>query len=110
MMRAINPAGQSIPQTSQAMLVSGDNLLFISGQVAYGAEGVIGTDLETQLNEAFRNLQTVLHEAARTADAMPTDVRSELDAVEKVAGRLSHKVFRGLLTLNQCLAAVCRPI
>ncbi|MCX4148859.1 Rid family hydrolase [Paraburkholderia madseniana] len=66
MMRAINPAGQSIPQTSQAMLVSGDNLLFISGQVAYGAEGVIGSDLETQLNEAFKNLQTVLHEAGAT--------------------------------------------
>jgi 2-iminobutanoate/2-iminopropanoate deaminase len=66
MMRVINPAGQSIPQTSQAMLVSGDNLLFISGQVAYGAEGVIGSDLETQLNEAFKNLQTVLHEAGAT--------------------------------------------
>ncbi|WP_431763062.1 RidA family protein [Paraburkholderia sp.] len=66
MMRAINPAGQSIPQPSQAMLVSGDNLLFISGQVAYGTEGVIGTDLETQLDEAFKNLRTVLHEAGAT--------------------------------------------
>lgn len=65
-MRSINLAGQSIPQTSQAMLVSGEDILFVSGQVAYGADGIVGTDLATQLDEAFKNLGAVLSEAGAT--------------------------------------------
>jgi 2-iminobutanoate/2-iminopropanoate deaminase len=62
-MRAINPPGPSIPGISQAMLVTGDKLLFLSGHVALGPDGVVGADLATQLDQVFKNLQATLQEA-----------------------------------------------
>lgn len=65
-MRAINVAGQSIPQTSQAMLVPSGKLLFLAGHVASGEDGIVGTDLAAQLEQVFRNLQATLNEAGAT--------------------------------------------
>ncbi len=62
-MRAINPPGPSIPGISQAMLVSGDSLLFLSGHLALGPEGIVGDDLATQLDQVFKNLRATLQEA-----------------------------------------------
>lgn len=62
-MRAINPSGPSVPGISQAMLVTGDNLLFLSGHIALGNTGIVGADLATQLDQVFQNLQTTLREA-----------------------------------------------
>jgi enamine deaminase RidA (YjgF/YER057c/UK114 family) len=93
-MKSINLPGQSIPQTSAAMLVSGGDLLFISGQVAFGENGIVGDDLASQLDQAFRNLEAVLHEAGATFDNVVRMTiyvvdyeQSMLEAIRDVRGR-----------------------
>lgn len=64
LMRAINPAGATIPNISQAMLVESGKLLFLSGHVPFNEDGtVVGPDLEDQLEQAFRNVATTLRAA-----------------------------------------------
>ncbi|MCG8273907.1 RidA family protein [Aquamicrobium sp. NLF2-7] len=66
-MRAINPAGSTIPNISQAMLIESNKLLFLSGHVPLNDDGVVaGSSLEVQLDQTFLNLGKTL--AAADAD------------------------------------------
>ncbi len=64
MLRPINPLGPSIPGISQAMLVEGGRLLFLSGHVPFDATGnVCGNDLASQLDQVFQNIGATLQAA-----------------------------------------------
>lgn len=62
-MRAIDPPDFQIPGISQAILVADSGLVFLSGHVALGPDGVIGTDIPTQLEQIFKNMNVTLREA-----------------------------------------------
>ena len=63
-MRAINPAGATIPGISQAMMVEEGRLLFLSGHVPLAQDGAIaGTGIEEQLRQVFTNMQETLRVA-----------------------------------------------
>ena len=64
MLTPVNPIGQSIPPgMSQAMLVNGGTLLFLSGHVPVGPAGIVATDVETQLVQTFENIAATLKAA-----------------------------------------------
>jgi enamine deaminase RidA (YjgF/YER057c/UK114 family) len=59
-LRAVNPEGTLIPGISQAMRISGGDLLVLSGHVPMDATGAIPEGLEAQLDQVFRNLAATL--------------------------------------------------
>lgn len=60
-MQAVNPVEINIPNISQAMLVKGGDLLFLSGHLPLRSDGTIaGSALEDQLEQVFLNLKTTL--------------------------------------------------
>jgi len=59
-MRAINPAGPSIPGISQAMLIEGGKLLVLSGHVPFRPDGSIAPGFDEQLEQVFANVQATL--------------------------------------------------
>ncbi|WP_175774127.1 RidA family protein [Burkholderia anthina] len=64
MLRAINPAGATIPGISQAIRVESGQPLYLSGHVPFDAHGaVVGTDHATQLDQVFRNIAATLDAA-----------------------------------------------
>ena len=64
MLQPINPPGPSIPGISQAMLVEGGRLLFLSGHVPFNDKNeVAGSDLASQLDQVFANLKATLQAA-----------------------------------------------
>lgn len=64
MLRTVNPAGANIPGVSQGMIVEGGRLMFLSGHVPIGPDGVIaGPGLEVQLRQVFTNLDQTLKAA-----------------------------------------------
>lgn len=61
MSRAVNPPGASIPGISQAIVVEGGDLMFLSGHVPFRPDGTIaGPDLQAQLNQVFANIERTL--------------------------------------------------
>ncbi|MFY3743499.1 RidA family protein [Anaeromyxobacter sp. Red801] len=61
---AIDAVGAGIPGVSQATLVEGGRLLFLSGHVPLRPDGeMAGPSLEDQLEQTFRNLERTLHAA-----------------------------------------------
>ncbi|TCP89748.1 enamine deaminase RidA (YjgF/YER057c/UK114 family) [Rhizobium sp. PP-CC-2G-626] len=71
MLRPINPPGPSIPGISQAMLISEGRLLILSGHVPFDDAGKItGSDLATQLDQVFQNMQATLHAAGADFSAL----------------------------------------
>ena len=69
----INPPTlpKSAPGYSQAVAVRGGRTLYVAGQVGANAQGeLVGTDLRTQLTQAFQNLSAAL----KAAGATPADV------------------------------------
>jgi 2-iminobutanoate/2-iminopropanoate deaminase len=61
MSRAVNPPEANIPGISQAVIVEGGNLVFLSGHVPIKSTGAVaGPDLETQLNQVFVNIGQTL--------------------------------------------------
>jgi enamine deaminase RidA (YjgF/YER057c/UK114 family) len=59
-LQRINPPGLTAP-TTYSHIVRAGNTLYIAGQVAADAQGkVAGTDMNTQLEQVLRNLQTAL--------------------------------------------------
>jgi enamine deaminase RidA (YjgF/YER057c/UK114 family) len=59
-LQRINPPGLTAP-TTYSQIVRAGNTLYIAGQVAADAQGkVVGTDMNTQLEQVLRNLQTAL--------------------------------------------------
>jgi len=64
MLTAINPPGADIiPGISQAMIIEDGRLMFLSGHVPFGPEGLKKDDFEAQLNQVFANLKATLDEA-----------------------------------------------
>lgn len=60
-LRAVNPPGPSIPGVSQGMIVEQGRLFFLSGHVPMLADNtLVSPDLETQLDQVFRNLAATL--------------------------------------------------
>lgn len=63
----INPPNMSRGAYSHAAVVSGGRTVYISGQVAIDANGlVVGTTLAEQTEQAFKNLGAVLDAAGAT--------------------------------------------
>jgi enamine deaminase RidA (YjgF/YER057c/UK114 family) len=59
-LQRINPPGLSTP-TTYSHIVRAGNTLYIAGQVAADANGkVVGADMNTQLEQVLKNLQTAL--------------------------------------------------
>ena len=66
-LRAVNPAGFSIPGISQAIVADNGRTLYMSGHVPMTPDGeLLPPDLETQLNQVFENLDTTLRAAGAT--------------------------------------------
>jgi len=63
MLTAINPPGADIPGISQAMIVEDGRLMFLSGHVPFGPEGLKKDDFEAQLNQVLANMKSTLDEA-----------------------------------------------
>ena len=64
MLRAVNPPRANIPGISQAMIVEGGRLVFLSGHVPFGSDGKIaGPGLEEQFRQALTNLDQTLKTA-----------------------------------------------
>ena len=65
MLTPIVPAGQWIPPgLSPAMLIQGGNLLLLSGLVSTNSAGaIVGSDVESQLNQTFENMAATLRAA-----------------------------------------------
>jgi 2-iminobutanoate/2-iminopropanoate deaminase len=65
MLTPIVPHGQWIPPgLSQAMLIQGGNLLLLSGLVSTNSAGaIVGSDVESQLNQTFENIAATLRAA-----------------------------------------------
>jgi reactive intermediate/imine deaminase len=59
------PASPEAPRYSQAVVVEGGSLIFVSGQVAYDAQRrVVGKgDMRAQTRQVFENLKAVLAES-----------------------------------------------
>lgn len=66
MPREIQPARTHRPPTYAQAVLAG-NLLFVSGQVPYAADGtLVSGDTYEQARQVFRNLEAVLQEAGAT--------------------------------------------
>ena len=67
MLRPVNPEGAVIPGISSAVVVENGKLMFLSGHVPVNKEGAVSSaDLETQLDQVFKNLNDTLREAGAT--------------------------------------------
>lgn len=67
MLRPVNPAGAAIPGISSAMVVENGRLIFLSGHVPMDANGaVLPPDIESQLDQVFKNLGATLEAAGAT--------------------------------------------
>lgn len=69
--RRINAEGAPIPTTgyAQALEVTGhERLLFVSGQIPVGADGVVPEDFESQCRLAWSNVAAQLAAAGMTLD------------------------------------------
>ncbi len=62
MLRAVNPPGADIPGISQAMIVESGRLMYLSGHVPFGPDG-LKSDFESQLDQVFANMKATLAEA-----------------------------------------------
>ncbi len=56
----VNPPHVNIPGVSQAMRVSKGDLLFVSGQVPVGPDGIAAGDLAAQANQVLANFSATL--------------------------------------------------
>lgn len=64
LLRPVNPPGAVIPGISQAVIVEGGRLVFLSGHVPLMKDGTLAApELETQLDQVFANLKTTLQAA-----------------------------------------------
>ena len=70
MLQSVNPPGADIPGISQAMIVEGGKLMYLSGHVPFGAEGQLGADFATQLDQIFANMKATLEEAGTDFSAL----------------------------------------
>jgi reactive intermediate/imine deaminase len=85
------PASSDAPRYSQAVVVEGGTLVFVSGQIAYDAQRrVVGKgDMRAQTRQVFENLKAVLADAGTDLahvvrlNAYLTDL-SQLDAHREV--------------------------
>ena len=85
------PASPEAPRYSQAVVVEGGTLVFVSGQIAYDAQRrVVGKgDMRAQTRQVFENLKAVLADAGTDLahvvrlNAYLTDM-SQLDAHREV--------------------------
>jgi 2-iminobutanoate/2-iminopropanoate deaminase len=59
-LRAVTPPGATIPGISQAMIITGGKLVFLSGHTPLGPDGAISGQLEAQLVRTFANLAETL--------------------------------------------------
>jgi enamine deaminase RidA (YjgF/YER057c/UK114 family) len=67
MLRPVNPAGAVIPGISSAVVVESGRMMFLSGHVPMDAGGaVLPPDLESQLDQVFKNLSATLEAAGAT--------------------------------------------
>jgi 2-iminobutanoate/2-iminopropanoate deaminase len=67
MIRAVNPPQAVIPGISHGVVVESGRILFLSGHVPFGPEGVVGgNELTSQLEQAFVNLRATLAAAGAT--------------------------------------------
>jgi enamine deaminase RidA (YjgF/YER057c/UK114 family) len=64
MLRAVNPPGADIPGISQAMIIpKGHDLMYLSGHVPFGPNGLEKENFEGQLDQVFANISATLSEA-----------------------------------------------
>jgi 2-iminobutanoate/2-iminopropanoate deaminase len=70
MLKAVNPPGANIPGISQAMIVGGGKLMYLSGHVPFGPGGALGSDFESQLDQVFANMKGTLEEAGTDFSAL----------------------------------------
>lgn len=69
MLKAVNPPGADIPGISQAMIVESGKLMYLSGHVPFGPDG-LGSDFESQLDQIFANMKATLAEAGTDFSAL----------------------------------------
>jgi len=70
MLKAVNPPGADIPGISQAMIVERGRLMFLSGHVPFGKDGIAKGDFEAQLNQVFANMKATLEVAGTDFSAL----------------------------------------
>ncbi len=70
MLKSVNPPGADIPGISQAMIVESGKLMYLSGHVPFGKDGIAKTDFEAQLNQVFANMKATLTEAGTDFSAL----------------------------------------
>lgn len=94
MLRSVNPPGADIPGISQAMIVEGGKLMYLSGHVPFGKDGISVANFEAQLDQVFANMKATLKEAGTDFSAVARltfYIRgydgSQLDALRTVRDR-----------------------
>ena len=63
MLTSVDPPGATIPGISQAMIVEHGRLMFLSGHVPFGPDGLSVGDFSAQLDQVFKNMDATLREA-----------------------------------------------
>ena len=69
-LRPINAPDASIPGISQAVVVTGGRLMYLSGHVPLSTGGTVPAGLEAQLTLAFENLSATLQAAGASTSAL----------------------------------------
>ena len=71
MPRFFNPAGMSEPfnpYSHGAEVKAGSRMIFFAGQVGSDLAGKVPDDFESQINNTYRNIQTILNDAGMGLD------------------------------------------
>lgn len=66
LLHSVNPSASQIPGISQAVIIEGGRIMYLSGHVPLSADGNVPAGLEAQLALAFENLNTTLRAAGAT--------------------------------------------
>lgn len=70
MLKSVNPPGADIPGISQAMIVESGKLMYLSGHVPFGKDGIAENNFEAQLDQVFANMQATLKQAGTDFSAL----------------------------------------
>jgi len=93
--RAIDPEGLfATPGFHQVMVSSGDETIYIAGQVAYDADmNLVGAgDYRAQTIKALQNVTT----AVRAAGAVPEDIVSSTLHIRGLSSHAAQEIMKGM--------------
>ena len=88
--------------------------IYLAGQVSHDDKGVtVGKgDMEAQMRQAYANIEVVLSEYGATMDNIVHEITfvTDIDAANKVAGKVRREVFGGVPQVTSTLIGAARLV